>query len=89
MKTGLAWYEESDYPRILQIMEDADRLPATYARWREKAENSERDLRGQRHEVVRAMISPDTFPAWCRSHGKKVDAQARILFASYVAAGKA
>jgi hypothetical protein len=70
-------------------MEDADRLPATYARLREKAENSERDLRGQRHEVVRAMISPDTFPAWCRSHGKRVDAQARILFANYVAAGKA
>jgi hypothetical protein len=89
MKTGWAWYEESDYPRILQIMEDADRLPATYARWREKAETAERELKGRGHEVVRAMISPDTFPAWCRSHGKKVDAQARILFASYVAAGKA
>jgi hypothetical protein len=89
VRTGLAWYEERDYPRILQIMEDADRLPVTYARWREKAENHERELRGQGHEVVRAMISPDTFPAWCRSHGKRVDAQARILFANYVAAGKA
>jgi hypothetical protein len=88
MKKGLAWYEESDYPRILQIMEDADRLPATYARWREKAETAERELKGRGDDVVRAMVSPDMFPAWCRSHGKRVDAQARILFASYVAAGK-
>jgi hypothetical protein len=89
LRTGLAWYEARDYPRILQIMEDADRLPGNYARWREKAEDSERELRGRGYEVVRAMISPDTFPAWCRSHGKRVDAQARILFANYVAAGKA
>ena len=89
MRTGRAWYEERDYPRILQIMEDADRLPGNYARWREKAEDSERELRGRGYEVVRAMISPDTFPAWCRSHGKRVDARARILFANYVAAGKA
>ena len=52
MKTGLAWYEERDYPAILAMMEDADRLPATFARWREKAETAERELRRKGHTVV-------------------------------------
>jgi hypothetical protein len=86
MKTGLAWYEERDYPAILAMMEDADRLPATFARWREKAETAERELRRKGHTVVRAMISPDTFPAWCRSRGLKLNAEARIMFANAVAA---
>ena len=32
------------------------------------------------------MISPDTFPAWCRSRGLKLNAEARIMFANAVAA---
>ena len=88
MKAGLAWYEERDYAAILAIMEDADRLPSTFSSWREKAEKAERALKRQGHTVVRAMILPGEFPAWCQSRGMKVDGDARKLFANYVAAGK-
>jgi len=66
------------------MMEDADCLPATYARWREKAERSEFALKGQGHDVVRAMISPSKFPAWCQSRGLRLNANARQLFAGRV-----
>jgi hypothetical protein len=71
------------------IMADADRLPKTFASWLEKADRAEREFK-RRGDVVRAIIDPDNFPAWCQSRGlKRLDAQARTLFANYVAAGKA
>jgi hypothetical protein len=44
------------------MMEDA-RLPATFASWRKKAERGELALKGQGHDVVRAMILPGKFPS--------------------------
>jgi hypothetical protein len=61
VRIGLAWYEERNYPAILAMIEDACCLPATS--WREKAERSELALKGQGHDVVRAMTSPGKFPA--------------------------
>jgi hypothetical protein len=82
MKIGLAWYEERDYPRILEIMEDADRLPATFASWRAKAEKAEREFIAKGHDVVRAMISPGKFQACASSRGLRLNASARKLFAA-------
>ena len=82
MRIGLAWYEERDYPAILAMMQDAHRLRATFASWREKAERSELALEGHGPDVVRAMISPGKFPAWCQSRGLRLTANARKLFAA-------
>jgi hypothetical protein len=83
VRIGLAWYEEHDNPAILAMMADALRLPA---RWREKSEMSELALKGQGHDVVRAMISPGKFPAWCLSRGLRLNANARKLSAGVGAA---
>jgi hypothetical protein len=64
------------------MMEHAHCLPATFANWGEKAERSELALKGQGHDVVRAMISSGKFPAWCQSRGLRLNADARKLFAS-------
>lgn len=89
MKIGLGWYQERDYPAILEMMEDAHRLPATFASWLAKAEQSEAGFKKQGHAVIRAMIAPVEFSAWCQSRGMKADAEARKMFANTVAAGKA
>jgi hypothetical protein len=81
VRIGLAWYEERDYPAILEMMEDAYCLPVTFASWREKVYRSELALKGQLHDVVRAVISPGKFPAWCQSRGLRLNANARKLFA--------
>jgi hypothetical protein len=82
---GLSWYLEKDYGRILKIMEDADKLPATYGQWRSSAERGERGLKDKGHIVVRAIIDPEEFAAWCRERALKLDANGRIAFASWVA----
>jgi hypothetical protein len=85
MDVGLAWYERQDYQRVLDIMEDAESLPATYDEWLVNAERIESDLQNRGHIVVRAMISSDEFVAWCDARGLKVNAQARMQWAKDVA----
>ena len=82
---GIGWYEREDYARILEIMEDAHLLPRTYDEWRERAELGERQQKEAGVSVIRAVIKPEEFLAWCRALGLKVDAQARTRFGSEVA----
>jgi hypothetical protein len=79
---GIGWYSREDYPRILQIMEDAHVLPPTYEVWCEKAEGLESRAKALGASVVRAIIEPEEFVAWCASRGMKVDAKARTAFGS-------
>lgn len=83
---GIPWYTEQNYPRILEVMEDAHLLPSTYAEWRERAEAVHRDLERQRVIVYRVDIDPDSFAAWCRARGLNVDASGRSEFANQHAA---
>ncbi len=78
---ALSWYRAEDYDRILEIMEDADKFHSTYDEWLKAAERGERELKGKGHVVIRAMLDPDEFTAWCREKGLKLDAQARTQFA--------
>ena len=82
---GIPWYYRQEYRRILDIMEDADKLPATYDRWIKSAETVERDLKSKGHIVVRAIINPDEFAAWCRSRGLNINANARMQWGNEAA----
>lgn len=79
---GMSWYRRESYSRILEIMEDADKLPLAYDQWLKKAEAGESELQRAGHVVVRAVIDPDEFAAWCLARNLKVDAQARMQWAS-------
>jgi ribosomal protein S10 len=63
---GIPWYERETYRRILQIMEDATVLPATYEKWRYAADKFVRTAERSGAVVVRAIIDPDEFVGWCR-----------------------
>ena len=82
---GLGWYERDDYPRILQVMADAEKLPRTFDEWQKLAERTERETQAKGVRVVRAVIKSDDFVAWCRERGLKVDAQARMRFGNEAA----
>ncbi len=79
---GIAWYSRQDYRRALEIMEDADQLPRTFDQWLKRAEATERQIKRAGHVVVRAMIKPEEFAAWCRAKGLNTDAKARTEWAS-------
>lgn len=63
-------------------MDDAHVLPRTFAKWQKIAEETERRSKGQGVVTVRAIIDPDTFPAWCTIRGLHVDARCRMAFAN-------
>lgn len=86
---GMAWYRREDFPRLRQVMEDADRLPDTFELWALSAEQVEREVARSGVIVVRAMLDPDAFVAWCAERGVKRDGAARSRFASEFAAGPA
>jgi hypothetical protein len=85
MAMGMTWYYRQDYRRILEVMEDADKLPATYDNWLKNAEAAEREMKKRGHTVIRAMINPDEFVTWCRGRGLKTDAEARKQWANEAA----
>lgn len=74
---GIAWYSRQNYRRVLEVMEDADNLPGNFDQWLKRAEATERQFKRSGHIVVRAIIEPDEFAAWCRSRGLNIDAKAR------------
>lgn len=79
---GISWFREEDYVRAHSIMDDPQVLPVTYREWQKKAEGTERQIKAQGFIVYRAIIDPDTFPAWCALRGLNVDAKARMAFGS-------
>ena len=83
---GVSWYDREDYPRAREIMADAHVLPDTYEAWREKADGQEREAKATGLTVVRAVIKPEEFGAWCAARKLNVDAKARASFANEVAA---
>ena len=42
---GLPWYHRHDYPALLLVFSDPDKLPNTFDAWLEHAEGLERQLR--------------------------------------------
>jgi hypothetical protein len=85
---GIPWFNRDDYQRILRIMVDADKLPATYEAWYYRAERTERESKRSGVIVVRAIIDPDEFVKWCAKEGLNVDANARIRFGAEYARRK-
>lgn len=66
--SGVPWYREEDYPRILEVMRDPD-LPSTHAEWLRQAESEERKLQGEGRAVVRIVINSKEFFSWCLEKG--------------------
>jgi hypothetical protein len=82
---GIPWYTRASYAEILEMMEDSETFPKTFEDWREKAQETERKVESEGTAVVRALIDPEDFFLWCKSHGLRMNGLARGKFASEVA----
>lgn len=78
---GIAWYKAENYARLRSLFTDSDKLPLTFEEWAKNAESGINHLRSQGYTIVKVDIDPDSFPAWCASHGMEINAKARIKFA--------
>jgi hypothetical protein len=77
---GVYWISEEDYPALLEIFADGEKLPRTWTEWRKMAEEMERGLKAYGHPVMRVRIDPNTFPDWCAAHGTSPNSQGRKKF---------
>ena len=66
---GAYWIREEDYPALLEIFDDGNKLPPSWKEWLKIAEEMERGLTAYGHVVFRVRIDPKTFPDWCAAHG--------------------
>ena len=62
---GAFWIKEEDYPALLKIFDDGDKLPPSWKEWLRIAEEMEQGLKAYGHVVLRVPIDPATFPDWC------------------------
>ena len=83
--TALPWYDRRDYPALLKLFSDPDKLPATYDAWLERAEGVERQFKRAGFGVARIWIRPVPFAAWCRERNISPDQRARLTFANEAA----
>jgi hypothetical protein len=73
---GAYWINEEDYPALLKIFADGNRMPRTWKEWLKIAEEMERGL----DVVMRVHIDPSTFPDWCAAHGTRPGSEGRTRF---------
>ncbi len=73
-------FEQSDYARVLEVMEDRGRLPALFDDWELKAQSGVRALERSGFTVERRLVRPGEFAAWCEERGLRTDARSRHKF---------
>jgi hypothetical protein len=79
-RIGLPWYRAQDYAQIRAMMADAHALASSYDAWRAAAENNEQVARTAGLDVVRVVIEPEAFAAWCAERSLPPDSGARMRF---------
>jgi hypothetical protein len=77
---GAYWIKEEDYPALLQLFDDADKMPPSWKEWLKMAEEMEQGLKAYGHVVLRVYIDPATFPDWCAAHGTSPGGAGRRKF---------
>jgi hypothetical protein len=83
--TALPWYARGDYPALLKLFSDLDKLPVTYDAWLQRAEQVENQLQRAGLAVARIRIRPVPFASWCRERNISPDQAARLTFANETA----
>ena len=83
--TAVPWYDRRDYPALLKLFADPDKLPPTYDAWLERAEGVERQLKRAGFSVARIWIRPAPFAAWCKERNVSPAQAARLTFANETA----
>jgi hypothetical protein len=77
---GVYWINEGDYPALLRIFDDGNKMPRTWKEWLRIAEEMERGLAAYGHVVLRVRIDPETFSDWCTTQGAKSSSEGRKKF---------
>lgn len=77
---GVAWYRQEQWPRLLEISADRDKLEGSYDEWLANVSKTMELLRLKGVNPVKVDIDTEELLAWCRSRNLPVDAKARTQY---------
>jgi hypothetical protein len=77
---GAFWIREEDYPALLNVFADGNKMPRAWKEWLKIAEEMEQGLKAYGHVVMRVYIDPNTVPAWCAAHDTSPGGEGRKKF---------
>lgn len=86
---GIPWYGPEDYREMRGAMQDADKLPESYAYWLSSAESVVTAVEAGGTRVLRIRLELAPFLAWCGERGLAPNGQSRARWASEMAAESA
>jgi hypothetical protein len=82
---GIAWFKDEDtYLKALAVFSDSGNMPASFEAWKAIVERELELIKDSGNIAIRADIDPETFSAWCASHGHRANSQGRIAFVNEV-----
>ena len=67
---GLAWYDEFQYARLLELAVDAESMPDTYETWLSRVDDAERGLRAANQAWLRIPVDMGDLERWCARHDR-------------------
>jgi hypothetical protein len=80
------WPDRANYQAFRNMMDDGDKLPPNYDRWRKIAKQQIAQVQADGNLVELVPFNPDKFLAFCREQELSHDGQARGLFAAVTGA---
>ncbi|HEY4372455.1 MAG TPA: hypothetical protein VGN52_11075 [Burkholderiales bacterium] len=78
---AMPWYTAEDYGEVRELMADRQNMPRTFEAWERAALQVEEETVRLGASVVRAVIEPWPFKAWCKMTGMELNAWARTTYA--------
>lgn len=78
---AMAWYRREQWPLLLAVSADADKLEPTYEEWLAFASRQIRDLESRGIRVQKIDVELGALTRWCQSEGRAVDGEARAEYA--------
>ena len=79
---AVIWWSRDEYPRVLQTMTDARKLPPSFDHWEERAHEAISMIISQGGKPIRVETSVDKFVTYCTIRGLNFDARGRSQFAA-------
>ncbi|MBN1565910.1 MAG: hypothetical protein JXA10_18855 [Anaerolineae bacterium] len=80
--TGVAWYNEEQYPLLLEHATDADQLNDTFDKWKVNAQNAMQQLMAMGQLVRPVPVDMHEMIAWCKAENRPFDGAARAAYVS-------
>jgi hypothetical protein len=79
---GMPWYRAEDYARLREVVSDPHTMASAFDAWHASALNNEQVAKDAGLTVIRVVVDPAHFAAWCNERHLACDGSARMRFAS-------